>query len=245
MSCSLLGAAAIEPRRLVTDGAAPLDRGKPRCVYTAARANSIARAWAAPRPARCRRSRRPSARPRRRRRCPGRRTGSASCGPDHQREAVGIRHTRAVVNTLVANATESLVLVSFASYKVDELVASAWQRPDRGVEVSLILETHDDSGGGLTVDAAEAFPACRARRASTAGPSRPARSVLRRDRPSPRQVRHRRPRRRRSSPAPTSPRGHQRQHRARRARSKPDRCRRSSTVISPCSIEEGTLQLVH
>lgn len=71
--------------------------------------------------------------------------------------AVGIRQTRAVVNTIVANATQTLVLVSFASYGVDQLANALATAIDRGVDVSLILETHDDSGGDLTFDAAKAF----------------------------------------------------------------------------------------
>lgn len=71
--------------------------------------------------------------------------------------AVGIRHTRAVVNELVARATETLVLVSFASYGVDDLAKALSDAVDRGIDVSLILETHGDSGGDLTFDAARAF----------------------------------------------------------------------------------------
>lgn len=71
--------------------------------------------------------------------------------------ALGIRQTRAVVNTIVANATETLVLMSFASYGVDDLAKALSKAVDRGVKVSLILETHDDSGGNLTFDAAKAF----------------------------------------------------------------------------------------
>jgi phosphatidylserine/phosphatidylglycerophosphate/cardiolipin synthase-like enzyme len=71
--------------------------------------------------------------------------------------AVGIRQTRAVVNTIVANATTSLLLVSFASYGVDDLAKALSKASDRGVDVSLILESHDDSGGGLTFDASKAF----------------------------------------------------------------------------------------
>lgn len=74
-------------------------------------------------------------------------------------KAVGLRYTRSVLNELVADATESLVLVSFASYKVDDLAARLVTAAERGVDVSLILETHDDSGGALTFDAANAFAA--------------------------------------------------------------------------------------
>lgn len=78
-------------------------------------------------------------------------------------EVLGLRSTRAVVNTIVANAVETLVLVSFAGYKVDQLAASLAGAVDRGVDVTLILETHDDSGGGLSIDAAKAFTALEGR----------------------------------------------------------------------------------
>jgi phosphatidylserine/phosphatidylglycerophosphate/cardiolipin synthase-like enzyme len=71
--------------------------------------------------------------------------------------AVGLRYTRSVLHSLVANARESLVIVSFAGYKVDDLVARLAEAVDRGVTVSLVLETHADSGGDLSVDAAAAF----------------------------------------------------------------------------------------
>lgn len=76
-------------------------------------------------------------------------------GPPTQ--ALGFRSTRAVLSTIIADATESLILVSFASYRVDWLVEALSAALDRGVEVTLILETNADSGGGLTFDAADAF----------------------------------------------------------------------------------------
>ena len=62
----------------------------------------------------------------------------------------GLRSTRAVLTTLVANATQSLVLVSFATYDVAGLTGSLTDAIARGVEVTLILETPDDPGGPLT-----------------------------------------------------------------------------------------------
>ena len=72
-------------------------------------------------------------------------------------EAVRLRSTRSVLATLVANATESLVLVSFASYDVAELTAALAGAIDRGVEVMLILETPDDPGGPLVIGPAHPF----------------------------------------------------------------------------------------
>ena len=72
-------------------------------------------------------------------------------------EAVRLRSTRSVLATLVANATESLVLVSFASYDVAELTAALTAAIARGVEVTLILETPDDPGGPLVIGPAHPF----------------------------------------------------------------------------------------
>ena len=65
-------------------------------------------------------------------------------------DVAGLRSTRAVLTTLVANATQSLVLVSFATYDVAELTGGLADAIVRGVDVTLILETPDDPGGPLT-----------------------------------------------------------------------------------------------
>jgi phosphatidylserine/phosphatidylglycerophosphate/cardiolipin synthase-like enzyme len=74
-----------------------------------------------------------------------------------QTPEVPVRLTRAVLVDVIRSAAERLVIVSFAAYKValvvDELAAAA----DRGVDVRLILETSETSGGRLDVDAANAF----------------------------------------------------------------------------------------
>ena len=72
-------------------------------------------------------------------------------------EAVRLRSTRSVLATLVANATESLVLVSFTSYDIAELTTALADAIDRGVNVTLILETPDDPGGPLVIDPAHPF----------------------------------------------------------------------------------------
>ena len=72
-------------------------------------------------------------------------------------DAVRMRSTRSVLHTLVANATESLVLVSFVSYNIAELTAALASAIDRGVEVTLILETPDDPGGPLVIGPAHPF----------------------------------------------------------------------------------------
>ena len=72
-------------------------------------------------------------------------------------EAVSLRSTRSVLHTLVANATESLVLVSFVSYNIAELTAALADAIARGVGVTLILETPDDPGGPLVIDPTHPF----------------------------------------------------------------------------------------
>ena len=64
-------------------------------------------------------------------------------------EVTGLRSTRAVLATLVANATESLVLLSFVSHDIADLTASLAAATERGVKVTLILETPDNPGGPL------------------------------------------------------------------------------------------------
>jgi cardiolipin synthase len=64
-------------------------------------------------------------------------------------EALGLRSTRAVLQTMVANAGETLLLVSFATYDVGDLVAALGDAAGRGVDLTLILETPDDPGGPL------------------------------------------------------------------------------------------------
>ncbi len=72
-------------------------------------------------------------------------------------DVTGLRATRSVLNTLVASATRSLVLVSFVSYDVAELTAGLADAIKRRVEVTLILETPDDPGGNLTIDTNHPF----------------------------------------------------------------------------------------
>jgi phosphatidylserine/phosphatidylglycerophosphate/cardiolipin synthase-like enzyme len=74
-----------------------------------------------------------------------------------QTPEVPVRLTRAVLVDVIRSAAERLVIVSFAAYRValvlDELAAAA----ARGVDVRLVLETAEGSGGRLAVDAATAF----------------------------------------------------------------------------------------
>ena len=49
------------------------------------------------------------------------------------------------------------MLVSFVSYNIAELTAALADAIDRGVEVTLILETPDDPGGPLVIGPAHPF----------------------------------------------------------------------------------------
>ena len=78
-----------------------------------------------------------------------------------QTPALGLRATRSVLQTLVTHATTTLVLVSFASYNVADLARELTEAADRGVDVSLILETPDNPGGPLTLNPPHPFAALR------------------------------------------------------------------------------------
>lgn len=69
----------------------------------------------------------------------------------------GPRATRSVLDELVTSATHSLMLVSFVSYDVAGLTESLANAIERGVDVTLILETPDDPGGPITADADHPF----------------------------------------------------------------------------------------
>lgn len=68
---------------------------------------------------------------------------------------VPVRSTESVLLDLVANAEQSLLLLSFAAYKVEALVAELAAAVDRGVVVRLLLET--TASGNLTMSASDAF----------------------------------------------------------------------------------------
>lgn len=80
-------------------------------------------------------------------------------GPSTQ--SVGLRSTRSVLNAIVANATQSLVLVSFVSYDIEDLTDALAAAIARDVQVSLILETPDDPGAPLLIENAHPFASIR------------------------------------------------------------------------------------
>jgi phosphatidylserine/phosphatidylglycerophosphate/cardiolipin synthase-like enzyme len=85
-------------------------------------------------------------------------------GPANNRFAV--RRTDQVLYDLVASATSRIVLVTFAAHRVRHLCDHLARAVVRGVELTLIVESEDESEGQLTRDAVAAFnnvPAARTR----------------------------------------------------------------------------------
>jgi putative cardiolipin synthase len=72
---------------------------------------------------------------------------------------VPVRRTGEVLFELIDAARTSLILVSFAAYKVPTVVDRLQQAAARGVDIRLVLETKEDSHGALSVDAAASFKA--------------------------------------------------------------------------------------
>lgn len=70
---------------------------------------------------------------------------------------VPVRLTREVLLELIAGATSSLILVSYAAYKVPDVIAALGSAAQRGVDVRLVLESSEGSGGRLSYDASDAF----------------------------------------------------------------------------------------
>ena len=70
---------------------------------------------------------------------------------------VPVRATAMALLDLIAEATEELLLVSFAAYKVPALVQALTEAMERGVRVRFVLES--SSEGSLDVDAKLAFAA--------------------------------------------------------------------------------------
>jgi cardiolipin synthase A/B len=74
---------------------------------------------------------------------------------------VPVRHTRAVLLEVIAAARHELLLVSYAAFRVEAVLEALRAAAARGGAIALVLETTEDSGGALTIDAARAFAAVR------------------------------------------------------------------------------------
>ncbi|MGD9935491.1 MAG: DISARM system phospholipase D-like protein DrmC [Dehalococcoidia bacterium] len=70
---------------------------------------------------------------------------------------VPVRRTREVLLDLIRASNTQLTILSFAAYRVPEIVEALAEATRRGVNVRLVLETEADSQGRLSVDAAAAF----------------------------------------------------------------------------------------
>lgn len=72
---------------------------------------------------------------------------------------VPVRATSALLAEVIEEARKSLIVVSFAAYKVAAIVDALRTAADRGVDVRLVLESVVESKGKLSHDAKEAFDA--------------------------------------------------------------------------------------
>jgi phosphatidylserine/phosphatidylglycerophosphate/cardiolipin synthase-like enzyme len=70
---------------------------------------------------------------------------------------VPLRLTREALIDVIRAAKRSLVVVSFAAYKVELVVSELSKAAERGVDVRLVLEQAQQEGGVLTFAAAGAF----------------------------------------------------------------------------------------
>lgn len=71
-------------------------------------------------------------------------------GPSSQ--LVATRKTEQVLLEVIDRATDSLFLVSFVAYGVPSVVSAVHRAVQRGVEVSILLESSEQHGGELSLD---------------------------------------------------------------------------------------------
>ncbi len=62
---------------------------------------------------------------------------------------VPVRLTREVLLDVIGSASRSLILISFAAYRVADITAAIAAAAARGVDVGLVLETSEAEGGTL------------------------------------------------------------------------------------------------
>jgi phosphatidylserine/phosphatidylglycerophosphate/cardiolipin synthase-like enzyme len=75
--------------------------------------------------------------------------------------SVPVRRTSTILINLIDECKRQLIVMSFAAYKIPEVVAALRLAADRGVDVVLVLEGAEESGGALSFDAKKAFTALR------------------------------------------------------------------------------------
>lgn len=74
---------------------------------------------------------------------------------------VPVRLTHDVLQEVIRSAAGCLIMVSFAAYRIPELVAEIGAAAHRGVDVRMVLEGAEASGGTLRFAASEAFSELR------------------------------------------------------------------------------------
>jgi cardiolipin synthase len=72
---------------------------------------------------------------------------------------MAVRLSRAALLEVIGLARHRLILVSYAAYKVNDLVTALQAAHGRGVDIRFVLETAEASGGALSFDASGAFAA--------------------------------------------------------------------------------------
>jgi phosphatidylserine/phosphatidylglycerophosphate/cardiolipin synthase-like enzyme len=72
---------------------------------------------------------------------------------------MSVRLSRAALLEVIGLAHHRLILVSYAAYKVGDLVEALVAAHGRGVDLRFVLETAEDSKGALSFDASAAFSA--------------------------------------------------------------------------------------
>jgi phosphatidylserine/phosphatidylglycerophosphate/cardiolipin synthase-like enzyme len=69
----------------------------------------------------------------------------------------GLRQTEQVLQELIDSARASILVVAFAAYRVPSIVQALQRAVERQVRVTFVLEDREESGGKVTVSAAEAL----------------------------------------------------------------------------------------
>lgn len=72
---------------------------------------------------------------------------------------VPVRHSNQVLLDLIGEARSQLIVFSYAAYQVPTVTGALREAARHGVDIRLVLETAEDSGGKLSHDAAQAFQA--------------------------------------------------------------------------------------
>lgn len=90
-----------------------------------------------------------------------------ACDRDHERSVrpvwtgpdagQPVRLTASVMAEVIDAAQRQLLVISFAAYKIPQVLAGLEAAAQRGVIVDIVLETAEDSGGALSFDQLPAF----------------------------------------------------------------------------------------